>query len=722
MSCLPNLDQLPIEILESTRAVVWKYELRDGKSTKVPYQARRSNERADITNPVHWAPFDVAFDAVADGKADGVGIVLGDGMIGIDLDHCRNAETGEITAEALALIATFDTYTEISPSQTGVHMLPSGDCPPDGKKRNGVELYSRGRYFTVTGAHLPGTPRTIHDRTPQVTALHAELSGPEPAPRALRPVQPTSLDDEALLDKARSAKNGALFTALWNGDLSAYGGDDSAADLALCNLLAFWTRCDADRMDRLFRQSGLMREKWASRRADRSYGAITIERAIADCTNVYEPAITMALDDDPADEAAPSSGEGWPVMPTAAFIGPFGELVALQAPQTEADPVALLLHHLVLFGSLAGRTASMRVGADVHHLNENLVCAGDTSIGRKGMAYAESRAFMALVDPTWAETRLLTGLSSGEGLIYAVRDAVEGQEPVKVRRTVMGYQAVIQDAGVTDKRLAIIESEFGKTLRVSRREGNTLSAIVRLAWEHGTLRVMTRNNPLTATGAHISIVAHVTPRELRQELKTTDMASGFINRFIVALVRRSHCLPDGGSVDGVHRDRLVRHFQHAAAFAQDVQAVTRDPDAHAHWHAIYPHLTRARAGLVGAVCNRASAHVLRLSMLYALADCSSVIRLAHQQAALAVWTYAEASALQVFGQRTGQRLADYLLGLLRQRPEGLTRTQIRDALGRNRHADEISEALQLLLDYGVARCIREPVDGLGRPTTRWFAK
>ena len=232
---------------------------------------------------------------------------------------------------------------------------------------------------------------------------------------------------------------------------------------------------------------------------------------------------------------------------------------------------------------------------------------------------------------------------------------------------------------------------------------------------------MTRNNPLTATGAHVSVIGHITPLELRQELKTTDMASGFINRFLLVLVKRRHLLPVGGRVDATVRAQLVAKFTAAATAAKDIDLLTRDRDALEHWTEIYGHLTRSRLGLVGAICNRAPAHVLRLAALYALADQSDTIRRRHQQAALAVWAYAEASTACVFGQRVGHRLANYLLELLRSEPTGQTRTQIRDALGRNRHADEISEALQLLADLGLARCVVEPVSGPGRPTVRWMA-
>ena len=712
MSILPNLQPLPADIRHSTRAVVWKAETREGKPTKVPYIAHRPAEKAAVDNPTTWTTFAVAYDAVADGKADGAGVVLGEGIVGIDLDHCRHPETGVISDAALAVIRELDSYTEVSPSQTGIHVLVKGTLPPGRRRTNGLELYSDLRYFTVTGHHVEWTPREIHERTAELAALHARLFGTEPPPSSSRPVQTTaSLDDAGLLVKASVARNGATFAALWAGDTSAYQGDESAADLALSNLLAFWTGRDPVWMDRLFRQSGLMRAKWDSRRGQSTYGADTIARALRDCGETFTPAsdsIELEIDEPPA--PARIHAAAWPTLADAALIGPFGDFVRAVSPHTEADPVGLLAHALVLFGNLIGRRPQVAVGDDLHNLNENILIIGDTSTGRKGMALNAAKAVLADVDPPWMHARVVAGLSSGEGLIYAVRDPQVADD------------GEVVDGGVADKRLAVIETEFAKVLRVSRRENNTLSTTLRQCWDDGTLRVMTRHSPLAATAAHVSVIGHITPLELRQELRTTDMASGFINRFVLVLVKRRQLLPVGGRIDATTRARLVAQFTAGAAAAREVDILTRDANALTHWTEVYGHLTRSRLGLVGAICNRAPAHVLRLAALYALAEGSDTIRRPHQEAALALWAYAEASTTFIFGQRVGHRLANYLLELLRTESTGMTRKQIRDALGRNRHADEISEALQLLADLGLATRILEPASGPGRRTERWVAE
>jgi len=157
-----------------------------------------------------------------------------------------------------------------------------------------VYSHPSSRYLTVTGNHWTGSATAVTEQQAALDWLHARFMDSTGSEKQAnnKPVdakaRPLNLDDAALLDKARNAKNGAEFAALWSGDTSGHGGDDSAADLALCSLLAFWTGNDADRIDRLFRQSGLMRPKWDSKRGEAgTYGQMTIEKAIAGCRDTY---------------------------------------------------------------------------------------------------------------------------------------------------------------------------------------------------------------------------------------------------------------------------------------------------------------------------------------------------------------------------------------------------------------------------------------------------
>src|SRR5262245_34956243 len=278
-----GVERLPVEIRESDRAVVWRYELRHGQWTKPPYQPRRPSLRAKINDPATWGTLAESLTAIERGEADGVGIMLGGRLAGVDLDHVRDPCTGVIADEAMAIVDALNSYTEVSPSDTGLHVLCRGVLPPGRRRRGDVELYDGGRFFTLTGRHLAGTPRTLEERMAQLAALHRQLfdgvtsprSGPPPA-GAVR----VGGDDQALLARAHRARNGTKFAALWRGDASGYASR-SEADLAFCSMLAFWAGADVPRMDRLFRASGLMRPKWDARRGARTYGAQTIERALA---------------------------------------------------------------------------------------------------------------------------------------------------------------------------------------------------------------------------------------------------------------------------------------------------------------------------------------------------------------------------------------------------------------------------------------------------------
>lgn len=265
---------------------------------KIPYNPR-SGARAKTTNPRTWGSYDQAVLRMQRARAGafaGVGFVFGDGFAGVDIDHCRDTSSGEIADWALEIVQALDSYTEISPSGAGLHILVLGSVPSDGKKtawRDGaVEMYDRDRYFTITGNHLPFTPATLEERTQALAELHRQIFArpkKQPQKEQRAAAGDAIADDGELIVRACNARDGREFTALWNGDTSAHDCDDSKADFHLCIKLAFWTGKDQERIDRLFRQSGLMREKWDKRRGGSTYGADTIEKAIGATRECYTP-------------------------------------------------------------------------------------------------------------------------------------------------------------------------------------------------------------------------------------------------------------------------------------------------------------------------------------------------------------------------------------------------------------------------------------------------
>lgn len=288
---------------------------KDGKTTKKPVNVR-TLYGASSTNPDTWGTFEQAVNAIGktarvggqNGKVEGVGFVFAPPYCGIDLDHVINSDTGEINRQALDIISTMDSYTEISPSGTGVHIIYKGEVHKDWKCKKGnglgsgsdIEMYQQGRYFTVTGNRL--NDKDIEEREPYAALIYKAYMQEDKQPKTngSKPVKqktkPLTLNDQDILELARNSRNGMLFSELYSGNYQTHYSSQSEADMALCTMLAFWCGRDFDMMDRIFRKSGLMREKWDRKQSGSTYGAITLHKAIEHCQNVYSP--TAPKDDD----------------------------------------------------------------------------------------------------------------------------------------------------------------------------------------------------------------------------------------------------------------------------------------------------------------------------------------------------------------------------------------------------------------------------------------
>jgi Protein of unknown function (DUF3987) len=402
----------------------------------------------------------------------------------------------------------------------------------------------------------------------------------------------------------------------------------------------------------------------------------------------------------------------WPQIDDAAYQGLAGEVVEAVKPHSEADPVALLIQFQTLAGNLMGRTAYYRVEDDRHHTNLFAVLVGDSSKARKGISMGRIRSIAKIADEAWSDDRLKGGLSSGEGFINEVRD--EHREWNKKE----GREEIV-DPGVADKRLMVVEPEFASVLAVAERAGNTLSQLIRRAWDGDKLTTITKHSPLRATGAHVSIIGHITIDELRARLTRTEAANGFANRFLFPLVRRSKELPFGGSLDDSVTLALGERLREKIANAQTVGRVGMTDAAREQWRAVYSKLSALQPGLLGAVVARGEAQVVRLALIYALLDGSGHIDVPHLEAALAVWEYCESSAAFVFGDLLGDPIADEIARALQcAGSEGMTRTAIRDLFGRNRSGDRIGAALALLATRGRARM--ETRKTSGHPAEVWI--
>ncbi len=275
--------------------------------------------------------------------------------------------------------------------------------------------------------------------------------------------------------------------------------------------------------------------------------------------------------------------QDFPSIKQEAFSGLAGEIVRTIEPHSEADPVALLINIMTVFGNVIGKGPHFTVESDQHCLKLFPVLVGETAKGRKGTSWGYPKKLFKMVNPGWIDNNVLSGLSSGEGLIWAVRD------PVEKGGKVVNTEKVIVDEGVKDKRVLVLEPEFASVLKVLSREGNTLSSIIRQAWDGDDLRTLTKNAPVKATGAHISILGHITKQELIRYLSETESCNGFGNRFIFLCVKRSKCLPDGGGY--VDFDPLVSKLESAIEFSKTVNEIRKDQDARSIWHEVYPTLS-----------------------------------------------------------------------------------------------------------------------------------
>lgn len=257
------------------------------KARKKPYNPETARA-AKANEPSTWTTFDAVCEGVAHGVYEGIGFEFNaNGIVGVDFDHCFKG--GQLDPWVASWVERFDSYTEISPSGDGLHILCQGTLPDKSVKRPRAEMYDRARYFTVTG-NLYGTVKPLRAAQDALDALYEELLAERKKPTVQPvPAVPMMLDDLELITRAKRSKRGREFTALMDGDTSAYEGDQSRADMALCDMLAYWTGKNADQMDRIFRTSGLMRDKWDRPTAGSTYGAITIQKAIDTATQVYNP-------------------------------------------------------------------------------------------------------------------------------------------------------------------------------------------------------------------------------------------------------------------------------------------------------------------------------------------------------------------------------------------------------------------------------------------------
>lgn len=549
--------------------------------------------------------------------------------------------------------------------------------------------------------------RLIRERSDELRSLCAQYFGDDQpvvqAPGSGESAVPSGLSNEEVISRATAAKNGEKFANLNDGRWEKLGYESqSEAEYAHMSITRFWTGNDREQMVALLRGSGLMRPKL--NRDDYVYGMA--DKLIAGGGDVYG-ATKATVATIPA-LVVPRAGD-WPEpLEEAAFHGALGQAVRVMAPQSEADPAALLINMLAAFGAEVGPKPHMLVGRDKHPPRLFAVIVGETAKARKGHSWGFVHHVFSRLDPTF-KLRVTDGLASGEGLIHRVRDRI-------VKENADGIEEVV-DEGVEDKRVLVVEPEYVRVLEMSKRAGNILSAVMRSAWDSGNLNTLVKIAPSRATGAHIVILGHITQHELVRKLNDNDIANGYANRILHVCAQRANLLPFGGELPDSALDDAVEALATSLIFSQSIGQMAWATETRPLWAEAYAKLSKGGTGLFGALTARAEAQVLRLTIIYALADFSPELRPEHLRAALAVWRYVEDSTRHIFGMQTGDAIADKILEEARGNPEGMTRTQIRDLFGRHRTEAQIESALRLLRDLGLAYMERQ--ESGGKPREVW---
>jgi len=458
-----------------------------------------------------------------------------------------------------------------------------------------------------------------------------------------------------------------------------------------------------------------MCQAWNSAHCRPPLDALEVTRTVAGMYLRYPDPARVILNERP--RKASMRGQ-WPApLQEAAYHGLAGELIRLADPCTEADPAAVLLTFLAMAGNAVGRSPHLTFGTEIHRCNIYIGLAGASGSGRKGTSLGPGRVIASGADPVWASSRIANGLVSGEGVIYHVRDAAsEESNGAGDWKTVKAPK--VKDGGVQDKRLLCIETELGGLLTAMHRQGSTLSHVLRAAWDGQKLQSLSKNAPVSATGAHISVIGHITPEELRMALTSVDAANGFGNRFLWGLVRRSKVLPRPPAFEGPAVDELIQELRDVLDYGAAVGEMYLDAETGDAYDAYYRGLPDDPPGLAGVMAVRMPAFVLRIAMIYALLDLSMVVRRPHFEAAFEITRFCQDSARVIFGEMTGDPFADRIYEALQEGP--LSKKQIlHEVFSRNVPASTITTALKTLERAGHAYPTRQMT--AGRPMEVWSA-
>jgi hypothetical protein len=401
----------------------------------------------------------------------------------------------------------------------------------------------------------------------------------------------------------------------------------------------------------------------------------------------------------------------WPTLCREALPGIIGEFIDAACKHSEADPAAILATLISWFGIHCGTGPHLMIGDTRHNARVNAVIVGDTSKARKGTSAGPVRAIIKEITDV---CRSSPGpLSSGEGVVYNVRDEI--LKFVVDKKTGAGKWEV-SDPGIDDKRLFVLDEEFAAALQCTKREGNTLSAIIRTLFDNGDCEPLTKGNPIKATDAHVGITTHITIGELTKLLTATEQINGFGNRFLWVLAKRQKVVPFPEGVPQRTIYALARHIDGAVVDARTIGQYRLSDSAKGMWGGCYYDLSAPTQGRAGQMVSRGEVMVLRLALIYAIIAKHDAIESQDLVAAIALWNYCNESALYLFdGNETAPKLAEKIIKLLADRD--MTRTEISNALHRNVISKVLDHVLDYLCGIGSITSTTFTTDGAKKPTT-----
>lgn len=385
-----------------------------------------------------------------------------------------------------------------------------------------------------------------------------------------------------------------------------------------------------------------------------------------------------------------------------ALPGWIGGFVTVACRDSEAHPAAVLSTLLLRFGAEC-EGPYVQIGDAKQYARTFAIIVGESSRARKGTS---SKAAMKLFSKLKDAARYSPGpLSTGEGLIFAVRDAMYDID----KKT---GEEIIIDPGVIDKRLFFHEQEFQPALASTRREGNTLSAIVRGFYDEGNAEPMTKTSRMKATKAHVVILGHITRAELKL-MTQIQMYNGFANRFLWIHAQRPKLVALPKPIPKEDLEKYRRIIASRVKEARKLRAVRLTKEAKSYWQEIYRSLSDEYPGAVGAVTSRIETHTIRLALIYALAMKKKVISVSELKAALALVTYAQQTAMILFSEHAVDVRREKILQALRNAPKlQMTKTEIScDVFKKNVEAKEIKSLLEGMAEQGILQMEEIVKDG-----------